>query len=105
MTDGRTDGLFVCLPACLLACLTGIWYCACLDGTRVQLDMITDTFNKLVSSCHSKCISPRYAEGELTAGESNCIDRCVAKFFVVNQKVGEKMQAMGNAAQQNGAFR
>ncbi|EJF66501.1 Tim10/DDP family zinc finger-domain-containing protein [Dichomitus squalens] len=63
-----------------------------------ELDMITDIFNRLVSSCHAKCISTRYAEGELNKGESVCIDRCVAKFFEVNKKVGEKMQAVGAAA-------
>ena len=50
-------------------------------------------------SCHAKCINTRYAEGDLNKGESVCIDRCVAKFFEVNKKVGEKLQAMGaNAA-------
>lgn len=49
-------------------------------------------------SCHAKCISTRYAEGDLNKGESVCIDRCVAKFFEVNKKVGEKMQAVGAAA-------
>ncbi|KAH8100540.1 Tim10/DDP family zinc finger-domain-containing protein [Cristinia sonorae] len=63
-----------------------------------ELDMITDIFNKLVSSCHTKCIATRYAEGDLNKGESVCIDRCVGKFFEVNKKVGEKLQAMGAAA-------
>lgn len=49
-------------------------------------------------SCHTKCISPRYAEGDLNKGESVCIDRCVSKFFEVNKKVGEKLQAMGAGA-------
>ena len=34
----------------------------------------------------------------MNKGESVCIDRCVAKFFEVNKKVGEKMQAVGAAA-------
>lgn len=68
-----------------------------------ELDMITDVFNKLVTSCHTKCISPRYAEGDLNKGESVCIDRCVAKFFEVNKKVGEKLQAMGAGAAAAGA--
>lgn len=63
-----------------------------------ELDMITDVFNRLVESCHAKCISPRYAEADLNKGESVCVDRCVSKFFAVNAKVGEQMQAMGQAA-------
>ncbi|KAK7694411.1 protein transporter tim10 [Cerrena zonata] len=72
-----------------------------------ELDMITDVFNKLVSSCHTKCIGTRYAEGDLNKGESVCIDRCVSKFFEVNKKVGEKLQSMGGAGgagQQSGGF-
>ncbi|KAK4683555.1 hypothetical protein P7C73_g6689, partial [Tremellales sp. Uapishka_1] len=74
-----------------------------------ELDMITDVFNRLVNSCHSKCIQPnpqshRYAEPDLLKGEAVCIDRCTAKFFEVNKKVGERMQAMGGTAQQTGSF-
>ncbi|KZO93689.1 hypothetical protein CALVIDRAFT_485679 [Calocera viscosa TUFC12733] len=63
-----------------------------------ELDMITDVFNRIVSSCHSKCINPRYSEPDLNKGESVCVDRCVAKFFEVNKKVGERMQSMGGAS-------
>ena len=45
------------------------------DGA--QLDMITDVFNRLVESCHAKCISPRYAEADLNKGEIVCVDRYV----------------------------
>lgn len=41
-------------------------------------------------------------EGDLLKGESVCIDRCVAKYFEVNKKVGERMQQMGGAAQAAG---
>ncbi|KAK1925797.1 Tim10/DDP family zinc finger-domain-containing protein [Papiliotrema laurentii] len=74
-----------------------------------ELDMITDVFNRLVNSCHAKCIQPnpsnhRYAEPDLLKGEAVCIDRCSAKFFEVNKVVGERMQAMGGAAQAQGSF-
>ncbi|KAI0271534.1 Tim10/DDP family zinc finger-domain-containing protein [Gloeopeniophorella convolvens] len=60
-----------------------------------ELDMVTDIFNRLVSTCHAKCISTRYTEGDLNKGESVCIDRCVAKFFEANKKVGERLQNVG----------
>jgi len=65
--------------------------------------------NRLVNSCHAKCIQPnpmqhRYAEPELQKGEAVCIDRCTAKYFEVNKKIGERMQAMGAAAQAGGSF-
>ncbi|PWN35923.1 putative MRS11-subunit of the Tim22-complex [Meira miltonrushii] len=69
-----------------------------LEAAEAELEMVTDTFNKLVASCHNKCISSRYMESDLNKGESVCIDRCVSKFFVVNKLVGERMQAMGGAA-------
>ncbi|KAL4399630.1 protein transporter Tim10 [Malassezia pachydermatis] len=74
-----------------------------LEAATAELDMITDVFNRLVEACHAKCISPRYAEPDLNKGESVCIDRCVSKFFAVNAKVGEQMQAMGQAAGASGA--
>lgn len=58
--------------------------------------------NVICRSCHAKCISTRYAEGDLNKGESVCIDRCVSKFFEVNKKVGEKLQAMGANAGASG---
>jgi len=60
-----------------------------------EVELITDVFNRIVSSCHSKCISQRYLEGDLSKGESVCIDRCVSKFFDANKKMGEKLQTMG----------
>jgi import inner membrane translocase subunit TIM10 len=82
-----------------------------------RIDMVSDVFNRIVASVaffiitvastdftlvHVMCISPRYAEGDLNKGESVCIDRCVAKFFEVNKKVGEKMQSAGASAQATG---
>lgn len=86
--------------------------------------MVTDVFNKIVTyvkplfilmfhyvdeyscclfrSCHTKCISTRYAEGDLNKGESVCIDRCVAKFFEANKKVGERLQSVGANAMGSG---
>ncbi|TFK41380.1 Tim10/DDP family zinc finger-domain-containing protein, partial [Crucibulum laeve] len=62
-----------------------------------ELDTVTDFFNRMVQSCHAKCISSRYADADLNKGESVCIDRCVSKFNEVQKKVGEKLQARGQA--------
>ncbi|KAL7423014.1 protein transporter tim10 [Cryptotrichosporon argae] len=80
-----------------------------IDMAVAELDMITDVFNRLVSSCHAKCIQPnplsgRYAEPELLKGEAVCIDRCAAKFFEVNKKVGERVQSLGAGAAAAGSF-
>lgn len=39
----------------------------------------------------------------MNKGESVCVDRCVAKFFEVNRKVGEKLQNMGQNANAGGS--
>lgn len=46
----------------------------------------------------------RYAEPELLKGEAVCVDRCTMKFFEVNDKVSQRMQAMGGQAQMAGSF-
>ncbi|KAL0950876.1 hypothetical protein HGRIS_007635 [Hohenbuehelia grisea] len=69
-----------------------------IDMAVTELDTVTDFFNRMVSSCHAKCISTRYADADLNKGESVCIDRCVAKFSEVQKKVGEKLQNRGAAA-------
>ena len=66
-----------------------------IKAAESELDLVTDMFNKLVQSCHSKCIDTGYSSGDLDKKESNCLDRCVAKYFETNVQVGEKMQAMG----------
>ncbi|KAI3617136.1 protein transporter tim10 [Malassezia furfur] len=73
-----------------------------IEAATAELDMITDVFNRLVDACHTKCINTRYAEPDLNKGESVCLDRCVAKFFAVNAKVGEQMQAIGQSAGMGG---
>ena len=62
----------------------------------------------MTNSCHKKCIPPKYHESDLTKGESVCIDRCVAKYFDIHDKVGKKLTALSTqqaqaqmAAQQN----
>ncbi|KAG0322897.1 protein transporter tim10 [Dissophora globulifera] len=62
-----------------------------------ELDMFTDLFNRIVSSCHEKCIPKTYIEGDLNKGEAVCIDRCVAKFLEVNKSVGAKLQQISGA--------
>lgn len=68
-----------------------------ISAAEAELDLVTDMFNKLVDNCHKKCVQTSYADGDLNKNESSCIDRCVAKYFETNVKVGENMQKMGNA--------
>ena len=49
---------------------------------------------RLTAACQKKCISPKYKEGELTKGESVCLDRCVAKYLEIHERIGKKLTAM-----------
>ncbi|KAG2023793.1 hypothetical protein CC2G_001408 [Coprinopsis cinerea AmutBmut pab1-1] len=64
-----------------------------------ELDTVTDFFNRMVSSCYTKCIGAKFPnDGDLNKGESVCIDKCVGKYTEVQKKVGEKLQNRGQGA-------
>ncbi len=54
--------------------------------------------HRMTEACRSKCISTAYYDGELTKGESVCLDRCVAKYMESHDKVGKKLQEKQAAA-------
>ena len=45
----------------------------------------------MTNACHRKCVPPHYKEAELTKGESVCLDRCVAKYLDLHEKLGRKL--------------
>lgn len=51
-------------------------------------------FLRLSRGCQAKCIPPKYSEGELSKGEAVCLDRCVAKFLEIHDRIGKKLTAM-----------
>ncbi|GAA93372.1 uncharacterized protein L969DRAFT_96786 [Mixia osmundae IAM 14324] len=63
-----------------------------MEAAVTEIEMVADIFNRIVSSCHGKCIGTRYNDSQLNKAEGVCIDRCVAKFFAVNEAVGKRMQ-------------
>jgi len=73
-----------------------------LAAAEAEIDMVSDMFNRLVSSCTRKCLESTYREADLNKGEGVCLDRCVSKFFEVNLKVSEKMQADSAGRQAGG---
>jgi mitochondrial import inner membrane translocase subunit TIM10 len=64
-----------------------------LEAASLEVEMVADLFNRLVSSCWTKCIvQNKFPSGELEKGEAACVDRCVSKYFQANELVGKKMQ-------------
>ena len=37
-----------------------------------------------------QCIAPKYREPDLQKGEAVCIDRCVAKYLEIHERIGEQ---------------
>ncbi|CAG9116223.1 protein transporter tim10 [Plutella xylostella] len=61
---------------------------------ELEIDMMSDMYNRLVSACHRKCIPIKYHETELGKGEAVCLDRCVAKYLDVHERIGKKLSTM-----------
>ncbi|XP_067627631.1 mitochondrial import inner membrane translocase subunit Tim10 [Eurosta solidaginis] len=60
----------------------------------MEIEMMSDLYNRMTNACHKKCIPPRYGEADLGKGEMVCIDRCVAKYLDIHEKIGKKLTAM-----------
>ncbi|XP_030387099.1 mitochondrial import inner membrane translocase subunit Tim10 [Scaptodrosophila lebanonensis] len=61
---------------------------------EMEIEMMSDLYNRMTNACHKKCIPPRYVESELGKGEMVCIDRCVAKYLDIHERIGKKLTAM-----------
>jgi len=61
---------------------------------ELEMEMMSDMFKRMTSSCHNKCITSQFSESELTKGESICLDRCVSKYLDVHERLGKVLTAM-----------
>ncbi|XP_067211053.1 mitochondrial import inner membrane translocase subunit Tim10 [Linepithema humile] len=58
---------------------------------ELEIELMSDMYNRMTSACHRKCIASKYAEAELGKGESICLDRCIAKYLDVHERIGKKL--------------
>lgn len=58
---------------------------------ELEIEMMSDMYNRMTAACHRKCIAPKYTEAELGKGESICLDRCIAKYLDVHERIGKKL--------------
>ncbi|XP_052728870.1 mitochondrial import inner membrane translocase subunit TIM10-like isoform X6 [Vigna angularis] len=54
-----------------------------------EMEYRVELFNKMTQTCFKKCVDERYKESELNMGENSCIDRCVSKYWQVNNLIGQ----------------
>lgn len=52
---------------------------------------------RMTASCHQKCVSTQYHQGDLEKGEVVCIDRCVAKYLDIHEQIGKKLTQISQA--------
>ncbi|CAG9761793.1 unnamed protein product [Ceutorhynchus assimilis] len=57
----------------------------------LEIEMMADMYNRMTAACHKKCIPPVYNDSEIAKGEAVCIDRCVAKFLDIHERIGKKL--------------
>lgn len=60
----------------------------------INVKFVLFLISRMSQACLKKCIPPRYKENELSKGEAVCLDRCVAKYMEVHDKVGKKLTSM-----------
>ncbi|KAJ8946501.1 hypothetical protein NQ317_005376 [Molorchus minor] len=53
---------------------------------ELEIEMMADMYNRLITACHKKCIPPIYGDAEIAKGESG-----VAKFLDIHERIGKKL--------------
>ena len=49
---------------------------------------------RMSAACQKKCVPAKYKDSELQKGEGVCLDRCVAKYIEIHDKIGKKLTAL-----------
>ncbi|KRZ51014.1 Mitochondrial import inner membrane translocase subunit Tim10, partial [Trichinella nativa] len=57
----------------------------------LEIEMMADLYRRMSSACQKKCIPTTYRDPDLSKGEAICVDRCVAKYLEVHDKLGKKL--------------
>ncbi|KAK2156404.1 hypothetical protein LSH36_214g03027 [Paralvinella palmiformis] len=57
----------------------------------LEIEMMADMYNRMSAVCQKKCVPPRYKEADLSKGEAVCLDRCVAKYLEIHDRIGKKL--------------
>mmetsp|Transcript_103314 Transcript_103314/g.154825 ORF Transcript_103314/g.154825 Transcript_103314/m.154825 type:complete len:103 (+) Transcript_103314:119-427(+) len=69
-------------------------------AAKTEMEMYTDLFNKIASSCYNKCASRKHRDQDLSLGEMTCTDRCVSKYLESQQLIGGVLQRANESQMQ-----
>ena len=61
---------------------------------ELEIEMMSDMYHRMTNGCFKKCLPLKFKDSELTKGESVCVDRCVAKYLEVHDRIGKKLTSM-----------
>ncbi|NXO25327.1 TIM10 translocase, partial [Cisticola juncidis] len=61
-------------------------------AAELEVEMMADMYNRCGPPGEGMgCVPPFYKESELSKGECVCLDRCVAKYLEVHERMGKKL--------------
>lgn len=58
---------------------------------ELEVEMMANTYNRVTSACHRKCVPYHYKEAELSKGSSVCLDQCASKYLDIHERMGEML--------------
>ncbi|XP_022697666.1 mitochondrial import inner membrane translocase subunit Tim10-like [Varroa jacobsoni] len=61
---------------------------------ELEMEMMSDMYNRMTSACQKKCIPTKYREADLSKGEAVCLDRCVAKYLEIHERIGKRLTSI-----------
>jgi len=64
---------------------------------ELEMEMMVDMYNRMTNACQKKCIPAKYREADLSKGEAVCIDRCVAKYLEIHDRIGKKLTSLSQS--------
>lgn len=58
---------------------------------ELEVEMMANTYNRVTSACHRKCVPYHYKEAELSKGRSVCLDQCASKYLDIHERMGKML--------------
>jgi import inner membrane translocase subunit TIM10 len=61
---------------------------------ELEIELTADMYQRMTSACQRKCVPTTYRDSDLSKGEAVCLDRCVAKYLEVHERIGKQLTTM-----------